>query len=94
MTKITENVIETFCIELLEKQGYEYIYAPDIAPDSDNPQRSSFEDILLSSRLTDAVARINPTIPHDAQQEAIKEVSRIHSPELLTNNESFHRMLT
>jgi type I restriction enzyme R subunit len=50
--------------------------------------------ILLSSRLTDAVARINPTIPHDAQQEAIKEVSRIHSPELLTNNESFHRMLT
>jgi type I restriction enzyme R subunit len=94
MTKITENVIETFCIELLEKQGYEYIYAPDIAPDSDNPQRNSFEDILLSSRLTDAVARINPTIPHDAQQEAIKEVSRIHSPELLTNNESFHRMLT
>jgi type I site-specific restriction-modification system R (restriction) subunit len=53
---------------------------------SDNPQRSSFEDILLSSRLTDAVARINPTIPHDAQQEAIKEVSRIHSPELLPSN--------
>jgi type I restriction enzyme R subunit len=33
--KITENAIETFCIELLEKQGYEYIYAPDIAPDSE-----------------------------------------------------------
>jgi hypothetical protein len=36
----------------------------------------------------DAVARINPTIPDDAQQEAIKEISRIHSPELLTNNET------
>ena len=94
MSRITENAIEEFCIERLEKQGYEYIYAPDIAPDSDNPQRSSFEDVLLSSRLTDAVARINPSIPHDAQQEAIKEISRIHSPELLTNNESFHRMLT
>ncbi len=94
MSKITENAIETFCIELLEKQGYEYIYAPDIAPDSDNLQRSSFEEVLLSSRLTDAVARINPTIPHDIQQEAIKEIARIHSPELLTNNESFHRMLT
>ncbi len=35
MSKITENAIETFCIERLEKQGYEYIYAPDIAPDSD-----------------------------------------------------------
>jgi len=94
MSKITENAIEELCIELLEKQGYEYIYAPDIAPDSDNPQRSSFADVLLSRRLTDAVARINPTIPHDAQIEAIKEISRIHSPELLTNNETFHRMLT
>ncbi|MEA3437902.1 MAG: hypothetical protein U9R43_15670 [Thermodesulfobacteriota bacterium] len=27
MTKITENAIETFTIELLEKQGYQYIYA-------------------------------------------------------------------
>jgi type I restriction enzyme R subunit len=44
--------------------------------------------------LMDAIARINPTIPDDAQQEAIKEISRIHSPELLTNNETFHRMLT
>jgi len=94
MSRITENIIEEFCIELLEKQGYEYIYAPDIAPDSDNPQRSSFEEVLLPSRLNEAVARINPSIPHDAQQEAIKEISRIHSPELLTNNEAFHRMLT
>ena len=65
MTKITENVIEKFCIELLEKQGYEYIYAPDIAPDkvngkvregalgySDNPQRSSFEDVLLPKLMS------------------------------------------
>lgn len=94
MTKITENAIENLCIELLEKQGYEYIYAPDIAPGSDNPLRSSFEEVLLSNRLTDAVTRINPSIPRDAQVEAIKEVSRIHSPELLTNNESFHRMFT
>jgi hypothetical protein len=34
MNKITENEIELFAIELLEKQGYNYIYAPNIAPDS------------------------------------------------------------
>ena len=33
-TKITESEIEKFAIELLERQGYQYIYAPDIAPDS------------------------------------------------------------
>lgn len=94
MSRITENIIEEFCIELLEKQGYEYIYAPDIAPDSDKPLRSDFDDVLLSSRLSDAVARINPSIPHEARQEAIKEINRIHSPELLSNNERFHRLLT
>ena len=35
--KITESVIEKFAIELLEKQGYQYIYAPDIAPGSETP---------------------------------------------------------
>ncbi len=47
MTKITENEIELFAIELLEKQGFEYIYAPNIAPDSDTPMRESFEDKYL-----------------------------------------------
>jgi len=31
MNKITENEIELFTIELLEKQGFEYIYALNIA---------------------------------------------------------------
>ena len=33
MTKITENEIELFAIELLEKQGFDYIYTLNIAPD-------------------------------------------------------------
>ena len=94
MSRITENVIEKFCIELLEKQGYQYIHAPDIAPDGEHPERSSYEDVLLNPRLIDAIARINPTIPHEVQQQAIKEIGRIHSPELLSNNESFHRLMT
>jgi len=32
MTKITENEIELFAIELLEKQCFEYLYVPNIAP--------------------------------------------------------------
>jgi type I restriction enzyme R subunit len=94
MTRITENIIEAFAIELLDKLGYEYIYAPDIAPDSENPERDSFEQVLLVNRLQNAVKRINHGIPADAQAEAIKEIQRISSPELLTNNETFHRLLT
>jgi type I restriction enzyme R subunit len=92
--KITESEIEQFAIELLEKQGYRYIYAPDIAPDSDTPKRSSFEDVILRDRLRTALGRINPDIPPDAREDAIKQIQRLNSPELIANNEAFHRMLT
>ena len=92
--KITENTIEEFAIELLQRLGYQYIYGPDIAHDGERPERSSYEDVLLSGRLQGAIARINPDIPVGSQEEALKEIQRIHSPELLVNNESFHRMLT
>ncbi|WP_461534436.1 HsdR family type I site-specific deoxyribonuclease [Sinomicrobium sp.] len=94
MNRITENHIEQLAIERLEALGYEYIYAPDIAPDGATPERDSYEQVLLLNRLQNAVKRINPDIPADAQAEAIKEIQRIASPELLANNETFHRLLT
>lgn len=92
--KITESQIEEFAIELLEKQGYSYVYGPDIAPDSDNPERKSFADVLLIDRLRAAVKRINPDLPEDVREDAIRQIGRIGSPELISNNETLHRMLT
>jgi type I restriction enzyme R subunit len=93
-TKITESAIETFAIELLEKCSYQYIYAPSIAPDSETPERESFEDVLLIERLRTAVGRINPTVPADIRENAVKQIQRLNSPELIANNEAFHRLLT
>lgn len=94
MQKLTEALIETFAIELFQKLGYEYIYAPDVAPDSEQPLRGSFAEVLLMERFREAVQRINPDIPHEQQNEAIKAIERIASPDLLANNEAFHRLLT
>lgn len=92
--KLTENTIEEFTIKLLEHLGYKRIYAPNIAPDSERPERQSYEDVLLTERLKNAIRRINPNIPTHSLDEALKNVQRINSPELLANNETFHRMLT
>ncbi len=94
MTKIVENTIESFAIELFETLGYDYSFGPNIAPDGDTPERESYEQVLLLSRLRNAVSRINPNISADAQETALKEIQRIASPELIANNETFHRYLT
>ena len=94
MTKITENEIELFAIELLEKLGFEYIYAPSIAPDSENPMRESFEDVILKEKLQNSLATINPTLDYDLIEYAVKQCQRLRSTELLTDNEAFHKILT
>lgn len=94
MIRITEDHIELLAIQRLESHGYQYLYGPDIAPDGHSPERDTFEQVLLVNRLKNAVQEINPDIPADAQTEAIKEIKRIASPELLANNETFHRLLT
>ncbi len=91
---LTESEIETLAIERLQALGFDYVYAPDIAPDAANPERESFTEVVLTKRLRNAVARINPTLPPAALDEAIKTIQRISSPELLANNEAFHRLLT
>ena len=49
---------------------------------------------MLTGRLEKALQRINPGITATVLQTALKEVERIHSSELLSNNETFHRLLT
>ena len=49
--------------------------------------------MVLLERLRAAVTSINPTIPADAQEEAIRKVTRTESPSLVENNRRFHRML-
>ena len=93
-SRITESSIEAFAIELLKNQGYGYCAGPDIAPDGERAERKSFEDVLLLDRLTRAVRTINADVPVDAQDDAIKQIQRFRSQELIVNNEAFHRMLT
>ena len=94
MSKLTESAIETLAIQLFEQLGYSAIHAPDISPDGDHPERTRYDEVLLTGRLTSALNRINPGMTDAVLHAALKEVERIHSPELLNNNETFHRLLT
>lgn len=93
MKPITENIIEESTIEILQSQGWEYANGKEISPEGLFCERENYSQIVLVNRLRNAIAKINPEIPIDAQESAVQKVLRIASPEMLHNNEEFHRLL-
>ncbi|MCK4500409.1 type I restriction endonuclease subunit R, partial [Candidatus Babeliales bacterium] len=93
MALITENEIEIIGLNYLEQLGYKLLHGPDISPDGEHPERQ-YDEVILVTRLRDAIDKLNPSIPYEAREDAIKKVLRSESPLLITNNETFHRYLT
>jgi len=89
-----ESDIEQWVIEQLQKLGYDHRFGPAIAPDGEHPERQRWHDVVLTGRFAHAVHTLNPSIPAEARESAIRQVLHIASPELITNNETFHRYLT
>jgi type I restriction enzyme R subunit len=56
-------------------------------------ERKGFADILLIGRLRHAIARLNPTTPTEAREDALRKVLRHDASSLIGNNRSFHKIL-
>jgi type I restriction enzyme R subunit len=93
MPHITESHIEEAALEILDSLGYKILHGPDISPDGENPERSSYETVVLAERLKEAIDKFNPTIPDEAKEQAVKQILRTESPKLVTNNKNFHNYL-
>ncbi len=87
MTKITESDLENVAIALLEKQGYTCLSA-------DQQGRENLADVVLLGRLRTAIDKLNPDIPTNAKQHALREVLDLPGQSLIESNEAFHTMLT
>ena len=90
---ITENEIEEIALSYLQSLGYNYLNGLVISPDGEHPERQ-YSDVMLAIRLRDAIDKLNPTLGQDAKEDALKKVLRTDSPNLLINNETFHKYLT
>ena len=93
MNSISENEIEQIALNYLQNMGYTYILGTDISPDGEHPERQ-YNEVVLVTRLRDAIDKLNPSITQDAKEDALKKVLRADSPVALINNENFHKYLT
>lgn len=89
MTKIYESSLEQMVIEMLQSQGYTYL-----TPEEQEVERPDLSEVILRGRLRDAIGQLNPNVPLDAREYALKQVINLPSQNLLENNETFHRYLT
>lgn len=90
---LSEDHIEQILIQELTELGYYYLHGGVISPDGLYAERT-FQEVVLKERLREAIAKLNPTIPYEAQEDALKKVLRADSPELVMNNYTFHKYLT
>ncbi|BDC81054.1 MULTISPECIES: type I restriction endonuclease subunit R [Aeromonas] len=90
---MTEDQLEQEVLGWLAEVGYRVVCGYDVAPDSDNPWREQFQQVLLRERLREAIARLNPSVPLVAREDALTQVVNLDTPALLSANRAFHRLL-
>jgi type I restriction enzyme R subunit len=93
-TFLDEAQVELVVLDILGELGWPRAFGPDIAFDGERPERTNYGDVVLVGRLRETLARINPNVPAEAIEEAVRKVTRTESPSLVENNRRFHRMLT
>ena len=93
MAVISEDHIEQIVIQEFIDLGYSYVNGADISPDG-MAQEREFDEVVLKHRLRNAIAKLNPAVPAEAQEDALKKLLRTDSPNLFQNNYIIHKYLT
>jgi type I restriction enzyme R subunit len=90
---MTEDQLEQEMLDWLADVGYTCLFGPDIGPDGANPERADYRQVLLVERLRSAIARLNPGIPLQAREDAVRRLRDMSIPALLSANRRFHQLL-
>lgn len=90
----SEGLVEEVVLGTLQELGYVYQPSQVISPDGTTPARLAYGDVLLSEILSAAVERLNPNVPADAREQAIRQLSITETPSLVEENRRIHRLIT
>ncbi len=95
MSGFTESIVEDAALAWLQALGYTVLHGPDIAVGELSAERSDpgYRDVVLESRLRQALARLNPDLPAEALEDAWRKLMRVDAPSLVERNCAAHRLL-
>jgi type I restriction enzyme R subunit len=93
MPTLSESEVEAVLIDQLTALGYTCINDAVSGPDGSGPERDAYSDTFLPERLLAAVARLNPQIPGDAREDALRKLLSVERPSLIEENRRLHRAM-
>lgn len=94
MAFLSEATVELALLDQLHALGYGIEHEEDIGPDGHRPERESHDEVVLKKRFESAVARLNPGLPVEAHQDAVRRVMQAELPSLLEENRRLHKLMT
>jgi type I restriction enzyme R subunit len=93
MAAFTESEVEEAALDWLQGLGYQILSGPDISPDGPLSERAGYDAVVLWDRFRAALQRLNPDLPTEALEEAVKKVQQTELPSLVEENRRLHRLL-
>ena len=88
-----QSTVEEAALEWFEALGYGVAHGPHLAPGEIGAERDTFSDVALQGRLRTAIQRLNPAMPGEAREDALRKVLRIATGSLTQTNRAFHKLL-
>jgi type I restriction enzyme R subunit len=93
MPFITEADIEAGLMQQLSVLGYACQADTVSCPDGEKPERAAYADTILSGRLRAAIEKLNPAIPQEAREDALKKIIASEKPNLVEENRRLHQAM-
>jgi type I restriction enzyme R subunit len=90
---VSESIVEQAALAWLESVGWAIRRGVEIAPGEPRAERDDYGQVMLSQRLRDALARLNPDLPADALEDAFRRLTRPEGADLIHTNRAVHRLL-
>jgi type I restriction enzyme R subunit len=94
MAFLSESDVEQVLLNQFTNLGYSISCEAVIGADGLKPERESNDEVILKSRLTKSVTKLNPHMPESALHEAIQKIIQSEFPSLLEENRRLNSLLT
>lgn len=96
MSWLDENDVELDALDEFMAQGWDVRFGPDISKGSEDPsarERDEFDEFLLIRRLKKSLGHLNPGVPEEFIDEAVKALTRAESQNSMSENFRVYRLL-